>query len=270
VPAKRAALSQRASPAQVLRAGGRAWLPRLSDLSPRACCAGVTSTPRNLADADRLGALTKGRGRAHSADDTGSAWENWARDAEVGAIAGVASAARMSDASRALALALARAGALGAAARLAQHWVAACEEPQREVKALAAASCLQSLLQAVEQHLPEVCAGSAPPRLSAHAGRSRSADAARAAWQGCQLLADGTPPVEPGNNRYQGGLTALAALVARFEAETAQRIPADTPPEASLEDLRLQTPALCPVGCWWSGCAQLAAARATCGCIDAG
>jgi len=46
------------------------------------------------------------------------------------------------------------------------------------------------------------------------------------------------------------------AAVARFEAEAAQRIPADTLSEASLEDLRLQTPALRPVGCWCMGCAR--------------
>ena len=85
---------------------------------------------------------------------------------------GVASTAKMCDVSRAMGLALARAGALGAVARLAQHWVAACEEPQREREAYIAASCMQSMLQAVDRYLPEVRARSAPPMLSAHAGRS--------------------------------------------------------------------------------------------------
>jgi len=48
----------------------------------------------------------------------------------------------------------------------------------------------------------------------------------------------------------------MAAAFAAFDAEVAPRIPADALPLVSLEDLRLQTPALRPVGCWWSGCAQ--------------
>jgi len=50
-------------------------------------------------------------------------------------------------------------------------------------------------------------------------------------------------------------LTALAAGIARFEAEVAPGIAADAQPDRSLDDLRLATPALRPVGCWWSGCA---------------
>jgi len=162
----------------------------------------------------------------------------------------------MSDASRPLSLALARASALGAAARLAQHWVNRFEEPQREGKVRAAARCVMSLLQAFDRHLPEVCARSAPPMHKAHVGSSWSADAARAGRQDCPLLDYCTPPVEPSSNEVQGASFTLVAAVARFEAEAAQRIPADTLPEASLEDLRLQTPALRPVGCWCMGCAR--------------
>jgi len=49
-------------------------------------------------------------------------------------------------------------------------------------------------------------------------------------------------------------MAALAAAVARFEAEVVPHIAAEAQPEASLEDLRLRTPALHPVGCWCSGC----------------
>ncbi len=47
----------------------------------------------------------------------------------------------------------------------------------------------------------------------------------------------------------------MAAAVARFEA--APHIAADAQPEAGLEDLRLRTPALRPVGCWCTGCGAL-------------
>ncbi len=89
------------------------------------------------------------------------------------------------------------------------------------------------------------------------------ADAARAARQDCPLLLDNAPPLGPSSKQYQGALASFAAAVARFEAEAAQRIPADTLPEASLEDLRLQTPALRPVGCWWWGCAPAASGRSS-------
>jgi len=52
-------------------------------------------------------------------------------------------------------------------------------------------------------------------------------------------------------------LQTVAIGVARFEAEVAPRIAAEPLSEASLEDLRLQTPALRPVGCWCTGCAPL-------------
>ncbi len=47
------------------------------------------------------------------------------------------------------------------------------------------------------------------------------------------------------------------AAIARFEAEVAPRIAAGALSDASLEDLRLQTPALRPVGCWCTECAGL-------------
>ncbi len=52
-------------------------------------------------------------------------------------------------------------------------------------------------------------------------------------------------------------LAAMAAAVARFEAEVAPHVAAEAQPEAGLEDLRLRTPALRPVGCWCTGCGAL-------------
>ncbi len=126
----------------------------------------------HLADAARPAARTNGRGRTFCRDITGNSEAYWAAHGDKGPLAGVAGTAKICDVSRAMGLALARAGALGAVARLAQHWVAACEEPQREREAYIAASCMQGMLQAVDRHLPEVRARSAPPKLSAAAGRS--------------------------------------------------------------------------------------------------
>jgi len=53
----------------------------------------------------------------------------------------------------------------------------------------------------------------------------------------------------------QRWLADLAAAIARFEAEVAPHMPAEAP-SPSLEDLRLRTPALHPVGCWSTGCAR--------------
>jgi len=52
--------------------------------------------------------------------------------------------------------------------------------------------------------------------------------------------------------------TTAADSIAHFEATVAPHIAAEALSEASLEDLRLQTPALRPVGCWSTGCARAA------------
>jgi len=57
--------------------------------------------------------------------------------------------------------------------------------------------------------------------------------------------------------------TTAADCIARFEATVAPHIAAEALSEASLEDLRLQTPALRPVRCWGTGCAL-----AACGCLE--
>jgi hypothetical protein len=46
--------------------------------------------------------------------------------------------------------------------------------------------------------------------------------------------------------------------ITHFEAEVTPRLAAEALSEASLEDLRLQVPALRPVGCWGTGCARAA------------
>jgi hypothetical protein len=48
-----------------------------------------------------------------------------------------------------------------------------------------------------------------------------------------------------------------AAAIARFEATVAPHIATEPLSEATLEDLRLQMPALRPVGCWCTECARL-------------
>jgi len=71
-----------------------------------------------------------------------------------------------------------------------------------------------------------------------------------------------TVPGAPRDGRpVTAQLATAAAAVTRFEAETAPHIAAEAPTPASLEDLRLQTPALRPVGCWWLGYARAASGR---------
>jgi hypothetical protein len=71
-----------------------------------------------------------------------------------------------------------------------------------------------------------------------------------------------TVPGAPRDGRpVTAQLATAAAAVTRFEAETAPHIAAEAPTPASLEDLRLQTPALRPVGCWWLGYACAASGR---------
>jgi len=79
-------------------------------------------------------------------------------------------------------------------------------------------------------------------------------------------MVDGAPPQEPSSRPFEGALAIMASAFAAFDAEVAPRIPADGLSPVSQEDLRLKTPALRPVGCWWSGCA----ARAACRHTDAG
>ncbi len=68
-------------------------------------------------------------------------------------------------ASPALAAALVRAGALGAAMRLAQRYAAACARREREPRAAVVLCTVKELLSAVGRHVPEVCAHPAASRL---------------------------------------------------------------------------------------------------------
>ena len=52
-------------------------------------------------------------------------------------------------------------------------------------------------------------------------------------------------------------LADMAAFAALYEHSTAEEVAEEAQPEAGLEDLRLRTPALRPVGCWCTGCAPL-------------
>ena len=80
------------------------------------------------------------------------------------------SVASLAGASRSLAAALVRAGALGAAASLAQRFVLAHAD-QCEGRAALAARYLQEVLRAVGRHLPEVCTPCDTPCSMCHAGR---------------------------------------------------------------------------------------------------
>ncbi len=159
--------------------------------------------------------------------------------------------------SRALAAALVRAGALGEALRLARRSVNACAapEPEREVRAALVACRMDGVLRAARGHWPAmVCARPAAPLPMPRAGRRCPADAVRV-WRQAALQLDVPALAEPSSTALQRRLAAMAAAIARFEADLATSTAADGPSQASPEDLRLDMPSLRPMGCWWSGCA---------------
>jgi hypothetical protein len=159
--------------------------------------------------------------------------------------------------SRALAAALVRAGALGAALRLARRSVDACAAPEREreLRAALAACRMDGVLRAARGHSPPVVrARPAAPLPTPRAGRRCPADAVRV-WRQAVLQLDVPALAEPSSTASQRRLAAMAAAIARYEAAVALGIAADAPSQASPEDLRLDMPSLRPVGCWWSGCA---------------
>jgi len=177
--------------------------------------------------------------------------------AEARLAAALGGLASLCGASRALAAALVRAGALGAALRLARRSVDACAAPEREreLRAALAACRMDGVLRAAKGHSPAVvCARPAarlPTLAQAGAVSLSSAGAARQA----ALQLDVPALTEPSSTASQRRLAAMAAAIVCFEAEVAPGVAADAPPQASLDDLRLATPALHPMGCWWSGCA---------------
>ncbi len=79
--------------------------------------------------------------------------------------------------------------------------------------------------------------------------RRPPAQAGHASW-------DASDAVPSGRSSAAGQqlVAAVAAAVTRFEAEVAPCVAAEAQPEAGLEDLRLRTPTLRPVGCWCTGC----------------
>ncbi len=178
-------------------------------------------------------------------------------DVTVALVDGVA---KLAGASRALAAALARGGALGAAARLAQRFVDAHEAPERERAAAHARRCMDGVLRAAGEHSPAVVRARPAAPGPTSAGRRCPADAVRARRQAALQL--GEPALsEPSSTASQRRLAAMAAAIARLEAEVAPGLAAEGPSQATLDDLRLATPALRPVGCWWSGCAPAPAGR---------
>ncbi len=94
------------------------------------------------------------------------------------ALGGVAS---LAGASRALAAALVRAGALGAAASLARRFALAHRD-QREDRAALAAPLMQAVLRAVGRHVPEVRARLAASPLPA-CGRWWAEACGRRGWR---------------------------------------------------------------------------------------
>jgi len=81
------------------------------------------------------------------------------------------STASLAGASRALAAALVRAGALGAAMSLVRRVVLAHEdERKREVRAALAAGHMLQMLRVVGRHVPEVCTPCSTPCSACHAG----------------------------------------------------------------------------------------------------
>ncbi len=116
------------------------------------------------------------------APSSGSAYAAWKARAQRHVWAALASLGMLVEApGRALAAALARAGALGAAARLAQRYVDAHEPPDRETVAALVTGALRDVLRGAATHVPEVRARAAPAPPAARAGRRRRADAATAA-----------------------------------------------------------------------------------------
>ncbi len=124
----------------------------------------------HLADAARPAARTNGRGRTFCRDITGNSEAYWAAHGDKGPLAGVAGTAKICDVSRAMGLALARAGALGAVARLAQHWVACVRGAAARTRGL---------------HRGELHAGHAAGRRPAPARGARALGAAQA-LSGCR------------------------------------------------------------------------------------
>jgi len=131
----------------------------------------ASAQPVRAGEATR-GAPAAGRGAAGGDDDGSAYWawmekaEGWVRDALEGAAA-------LGGASRALAAALARAGALGAADRLAQRYLEAREEDsESEDSEMFVWEYMEDVLRAVGRHLPEVRRAPEAARLvSAHAQR---------------------------------------------------------------------------------------------------
>ena len=95
-------------------------------------------------------------GYSEASGDEGSPYADRAISAEQAVVGALRSAAQLGGASRALALALVRAGALSAAMRLAERCVRVHLAPQPGEEAGVAFSLVQDVLHAMRPHVTEV------------------------------------------------------------------------------------------------------------------
>jgi len=115
-----------------------------------------TRPPSRCVQRGTQGSPAAGRGAAGGGDD-GSAYQAWKEKAEGWVREALEGAAKLGGVSRMLAAALARAGALGAADRLAQRFADAHREGSgSKAGEMFVWECMEDVLRAVGRHLPEV------------------------------------------------------------------------------------------------------------------
>ncbi len=235
----------------------------------------------------RPGALAGGRPpgerSAAGGDDTGSPHTAWAAESDAVVTNALAGFDALYRDSLALAPALVSAGALSAAARLAQQFADARGPREREDRAARAVSCVAALPRASEFFSPQVSAVARlpccrTPQVSAATSPSVRFKCGCGAVRGPHCVARrlacvrmqgplgpdaaaaaaacGVGPLGPCASAVDQ-LADMAAFAALYEHSTAEEVAEEAQPEAGLEDLRLRTPALRPVGCWCTGCAPL-------------
>jgi len=246
-----------------------------------ACACGCHACPARSQGGPRQ-ASAPGRSAA-GGDDTGSPHTAWAAESDAVVTDALAGFDALYRASLALAQALASAGAMSAAARLAQQFADARGPREREDRACRAVSCLAGLprasvffspqVRAVARlpccRTPQVSAATSPSvRFKCGCGAARGPHCAArrpacARMQGplgrgaaAAAAACGLVPSGPRASAVDQ-LADMAAFAALYEHSTAEEVAEEAQPEAGLEDLRLRTPALRPVGCWCTGCAPL-------------
>jgi len=245
---------------------GRASMPGCDDKhSTRACMLGADGGARAPCPCEVEPLLGEHATRCGAAGDDGEGCPHGGSPCDAPALAAEARLAAalgwlatLCGAFWELAVALVRGGALGAALALARRSVDACAAPkrERELRAALAACHMDGVLRAAGGHWPAVvCARPAAPLPTLAQACAAPLSCAGAARQAALQL-DVPALAEPSSTASQRRLAAMAAAVARFEAEITPGIAANAPLQVSLDDLRLCSPALRPMGCWWSGCAS--------------